>query len=776
MVRLPSDVERGHVDVSLQEMHSSTVTPGLRTMTEFCDWIQNAEDHIRAASITDISWWECKVGLKHQSILLRFEHTGARGAILPYYVTLERAGRATFNSRAIDKATISESPDMLDEDLHLLFFALVRKADSEILPKDQQVVIPAFHDFLDHKWRGPPATLQHLASYLRIIISREPNYTLWSSNCFWFSRHVMHVIGLRHYSFRFIAFEIEPNKFLFPRNPDNAHYRTSSITDEEWLAHDPSSVGLLFRFLHYEEWRNGILLFRRLLIIIAVLISCGVSAASGYGLHRGFLAAHPERPSLAAGVAALIAIGSVLPVCGYIFRPTIRVFVALLTQWTIRGPTAAVLQEIEGWGSPEAVRGDFIPSIIPLYRKHGGYRIVHGTVAKLYTMRVVPCEREPPDPWEREQQIYAPGQAEYCGALEELRNKAQDCDPLLECTPEMLVQQNRCKELVRVASVSRNPDAQEDYLWLLFNVCRINGGAEQAVLAGADELAEQLISSSAVWRQMEGCDILGLIAPHVDASIRNKLITKFIDQIKSPQVDVAVVEHAIDAIRRISSSEDGAKAAIAADAFRHIVDRLEEPNPKAIKFSASLALKTLTIFESGPVWFCTQVLRVLRETASGTTVLGALHTIEGIAAWEQGVETLIEKGFLEDLALLLQSPDAALRKAAVHLLAQMLASRKEEADPSRSADKFCGMLVHMIQDPDEDVVEAALLAICKLIDFDSWAIMLREAAIADTLSELGSLESGDTEIQHHLKKIVQRLVVVGSTHEAQTSNHASSSR
>jgi hypothetical protein len=136
----PSDVERGRVEVHLEEMNSSRIPLGSTTIDDFCTWISDRADvAVKDSLITDISWWEEQAGLKHQLVLLRFEHKEASGDIHVYYLKLERAGRTTCNERAIDKATISERAETSNPlflDRHMLFFALVRDEDSELLPTE----------------------------------------------------------------------------------------------------------------------------------------------------------------------------------------------------------------------------------------------------------------------------------------------------------------------------------------------------------------------------------------------------------------------------------------------------------------------------------------------------------------------------------------------------------------------------------------------------------------------------------------------------------------
>ncbi|KAJ7203139.1 hypothetical protein GGX14DRAFT_462136, partial [Mycena pura] len=424
---LASDAERARMDIQLEELTNDTISEGSMTIQDFYTWIHSADVSVKSSLITDISWWEEKTGLKHQFVLLRLQHRDTSGETRSFCIKLERAGKAIgrFNTAAIDKATISSGaetsvPVVFEE--HRLLFALVSSKNPVLLPPETEGV-PAFVDFLDQKWRGPHPTLQDLGRYLKVIVTREPNYSLTASNCFWFSRHVMHIIGLRHYSFPFIAFSIDTRKFVLPRDSENNNYGIDKIEEREWKHHDPSSIGLLFRFLHYEEWRNGILMFRRLMIIFAVSLSCALSAASGYGFYRLFVAPPPgpsHSPSASAGYAAFLAIAGILPLCRIIAPPIIRNSVTLLTHWRIRRATEAVVRTLARDDDPERVRGDFIPPKIPLFRERTGPgRIVSGTLIPTYTMRVSMSPRELPIPWEREQQIYAPKREEYDAELKE---------------------------------------------------------------------------------------------------------------------------------------------------------------------------------------------------------------------------------------------------------------------------------------------------------------------------------------------------------------------
>ncbi|KAJ7200417.1 hypothetical protein GGX14DRAFT_572180 [Mycena pura] len=449
-----SDIERGHVDVRLETMGGSAVPLGFMAVEDLCSWITDkAAPSLKAARITDIAWWQETAGLQHQWILLRFEHMDAIGDLHVHYLRLERAGMMAWNRRAIDKAKISEDAEVSNSGFveeNLLFCALCRKRDTEILPAGiGDLAIPAFQDFLDQKWRGPPATLADLARYLKVIVSLEPNYTLWMSNCFWFSRLIIHVIGLRHYSFPLIATQINPLRFSVP-TPYSEEYLTwsnpgpserphpnsrrvpdreqASLAEEHRQRHDPSSIGVLFRFLHYEERQNGILMFRRIVWICFSLPSLGIAALVVYKLTRRHMDSQEGSSGMLKAVDLLTIVASVgtfigLPVlaaCMFLFLPIARVLVALLTRWLIRTPTARLVEFIERTSDrPDSARGEFLPAKIPFFP---AIHIWRGSFRR-YLARINTGRRKLPAPWEQEAQIYLPARQDYNAALQQMHGE-----------------------------------------------------------------------------------------------------------------------------------------------------------------------------------------------------------------------------------------------------------------------------------------------------------------------------------------------------------------
>ncbi|KAJ7061348.1 hypothetical protein C8F01DRAFT_161286 [Mycena amicta] len=273
----------------VEQALTSDIPDGSMTIQELCAWIRRADADIQNTRITDICWWEeSETVLKHQFLALRFRYAGSVHELL-----IERLGKAMMNPfrLAIDKATFKPVTRQRDASFyksHRLLFALL--TDKNIASQGS-FCYDAFADFLDYKWAGPYPRLRDLGHYVEVISAEEPHYSLTSSNCYWFSRLVFHTLALRHYAFPFVASSIPSRTYVLPRTVENTTYGTWQIKNVDWQHHDPSSVGLVFRFLHYEEWRNGILMFRRIIITSMALVSCAATAAGGYGLWQ----AHPTQ-------------------------------------------------------------------------------------------------------------------------------------------------------------------------------------------------------------------------------------------------------------------------------------------------------------------------------------------------------------------------------------------------------------------------------------------------------------------------------------------------
>ncbi|KAJ7061343.1 hypothetical protein C8F01DRAFT_1252987 [Mycena amicta] len=396
------------------------IPDGSMTIQELSHWIRAAPVAIQDSVITDICWWEeSETVLKHQFLALRFRYAGS-----VHELSLERAGKVIMDPfrRAMDKATfkpVTQDYNPSFYNSHRLLFGLL--TDKNIAPEGS-FCFDAFVDFLDYKWAGPYPRLRDLGRYVEVISAEEPRYSLTSSNCYWFSRLVFHTLALRHYAFPFVVSSIRTRSYVVPRTAKSTTLHTDQINDEDWRHHDPSSVGLVFRFLHYEEWRNGILMFRRIIIASVAFLFLAVTMASGYGLYQ--LARDSPHP---ASKSCLIAIVGVLlfSVPFSVLGGSILVLwiVARLTYCLIRRKTVRMLEIFDRGSDAESIRGDCIPPNLPWYRELQDLRLEVGGEMQAQTIfiRKTPPPRKMPNPWRHDKQIYAGKKDEYLLALAEMR-------------------------------------------------------------------------------------------------------------------------------------------------------------------------------------------------------------------------------------------------------------------------------------------------------------------------------------------------------------------
>jgi hypothetical protein len=216
--------------------------------------------------------------------------------------------------------------------------------------------------------------------YLRVIVAREPHYNLTRGNCFWFSRNLIHVLALRHYSFAFVA----TGTTLSTRPPDKSddpHKGTAPPQDSR----NPSSIELLFTFFYAEEQKNGILMYRRTIILLS-------AAFLIYGVYACIHAFRDKpRPKWGTGITLATII------C---LAPSLALFldlaVGFLVERTARATTLAIVEELgmlpsgilpililnlteQDYGP--YVRGDFIPeydlhfSLLKSLRFNFGYHL-----------------------------------------------------------------------------------------------------------------------------------------------------------------------------------------------------------------------------------------------------------------------------------------------------------------------------------------------------------------------------------------------------------------
>jgi hypothetical protein len=206
--------------------------------TQFWQWVSTSPVAVRSSIVRHVTWWEASVGHHHPSFLMvtvacHSSQGTALEAPLLYDIRFECVGKLKY------KITVSQSQPLQNfQTQNILVFGLLgaggfaREAtEATPLPSAQFSTSYAFLDPLDDKWRGPPATLWHIGKYVQCIVELARRHRRAGDDYNHFARCLMHVIGLRHYSF-----------------PNLASSSRSAVQVRSGL-HDPSGIGMLFRAL-----------------------------------------------------------------------------------------------------------------------------------------------------------------------------------------------------------------------------------------------------------------------------------------------------------------------------------------------------------------------------------------------------------------------------------------------------------------------------------------------------------------------------------------------
>ncbi|KAF8305035.1 hypothetical protein DL93DRAFT_2233252 [Clavulina sp. PMI_390] len=201
----------------------------------FLDWVFAGSASIRDAIIEDVTWWSAnQFPFHHQFTVLSIKYNPLNTPPSMYNIILERVGkRPGISLEAQHRVTIQHAQSVggFSSNNRLLlglFNAPIEERDSNSIRWDwiadlkelmfcQTVDIPGFATRLDEKWRGPPATLAHVARIIEHIVASGPQYKIASTNCYYFSRLLVHAIALRHYSFSSVhAVAVDLDKHVTP--------------------------------------------------------------------------------------------------------------------------------------------------------------------------------------------------------------------------------------------------------------------------------------------------------------------------------------------------------------------------------------------------------------------------------------------------------------------------------------------------------------------------------------------------------------------------------
>ncbi|KAJ7221257.1 hypothetical protein GGX14DRAFT_388446 [Mycena pura] len=444
-MRLASDPERAQF-VALADTRPDTVPQGSMLAKDFVGWVRSATPSIQEAIITDVCWWEVnRTALRHEFLALRMKHNGVTFEILVERMGPEKTITGGLQSReAIDKVVLypaASIPPVESLKYFRLFLGLMSNPEEILLPPNRDefeaarlrnassiyrllelyvnefsgnhdsnptpTVDPilrydAFVDALDEQRRGPPLRLCDLASYISLISTTRPRYSLISGNCFWYSRTLMHLIAVRHYSFHFIATTFLPERYLFEDwlmtgliDSMSRYHRIrrlgSAPTDNqlrgiiargEHLAVDASSVGHVFRILHYQEFGNGnrffvnsaevvhfVLRFVADVAVIVILVFCV------FLLRTAMMHNSPLNRQVGFWlVGKLVGAYAITLIITYGLAPVIYRLQTIFFN-RLRKETKMIIELVgEKLGSPQVTMGpgDYDPPVIPLVKTFRG--------------------------------------------------------------------------------------------------------------------------------------------------------------------------------------------------------------------------------------------------------------------------------------------------------------------------------------------------------------------------------------------------------------------
>ncbi|KAF8307472.1 hypothetical protein DL93DRAFT_2171711 [Clavulina sp. PMI_390] len=358
---------------------------GMMSNVDFCSWVMASPANIRNAVVRDVTWWRSNARpFHHQFVILTVDCLSPDGSETSTYdIKAERHGKGrNIGLRAEHRLTISYAKPFGEyerESCLILGLLGARQAhEGELAPRS---LPPSFHtcnafrDALDEKWRGPPPTLGHVARYIHSIIQIAPRYNLTSTNCYFFSRLLVHSIALRHHSFSLVA------------------ANSSTILSPLSVTHDPSAIGPVFRLLTREEREsNGILFYR--ILVNATITGVALSIIGTF-------------------LWVLVRIGSTAPIYVAILASIVAVHLAFklveaIAWWISSVPLQSQAHRFAARTEKLVEMLDNDPTLTHPNGKRGQYPVIQQYIKEVPEWSwELPGPRAPIPPWEHPEQEFA---------------------------------------------------------------------------------------------------------------------------------------------------------------------------------------------------------------------------------------------------------------------------------------------------------------------------------------------------------------------------------
>ncbi|KAJ7052318.1 hypothetical protein C8F01DRAFT_627687 [Mycena amicta] len=203
-----------------------------------------------------------------------------------------------------------------------------------------------------------------------------------------------------------------------------------------WQRHAPSTIQHLFSYFRTQERRNGSLLFRRTIRIFIGIIALAVLVIVVIvGFTWWFKPLFKTKtPSFNFNkiLVVIIVLPNLALVGVFLAVPGSWLLESVLHRYIARKNMRAIVQELDKEDRPERRRGDFLsPDKIGITLQTERHtRVLSWTrspcwpaiTIPLWITKATPIQRRVfPEPWGRDEQIYAPAKEEYFVALEQMR-------------------------------------------------------------------------------------------------------------------------------------------------------------------------------------------------------------------------------------------------------------------------------------------------------------------------------------------------------------------
>ncbi|KAJ6545643.1 armadillo-type protein [Mycena capillaripes] len=311
-----------------------------------------------------------------------------------------------------------------------------------------------------------------------------------------------------------------------------------------------------------------------------------------------------------------------------------------------------------------------------------------------------------------------------------------------------------------------NPTVVESVAETLYWIATSLEGAQAAVDANVLDWVAELLSSpnTSVWQW--SCKMLGQLARH-ETTVPAVLSANPCQPLVSPfGENLAVIEDVTQALYRITTSREGAQAAMDANVLDYMAELLSSPNISVQKWTCDI-LRELARHETTVIKVEGQLVSLLRgnptviESAllvsrlcggNPTVSKSAAATLYRIVTSSEGAQAAVDANVLECMAELLSSPKASVRRWSCKMLGQLVC-HKSTVRAVMSVNP-CQPLVSLLHGGNLTVSESAAATLYLIAISPEGAQAAVDANVLESMAELLSSPkaSSAAEILYRIAK------------------------